>query len=118
MISTGNYVQMPEGSGYTVSSVRTINVGERVAVVIELKEDLPAGQSVSVNLTVNIGSGVVSHGNTMKNLVFATSGVKGVENANNPTGSAILRNSSGEWAERLSVLQPLREYPVTRSLCW
>ena len=97
-----SFTELTEGDGLTLAGTSTMSLGENTVVVIKLSGELAAGRSVSVKLTAKVGSGVVSQdGNSINNLVFATSAVKGVESQENPA-AASFKNENGNWAEDLS----------------
>lgn len=84
-----------------VGDIQLLYFGEEEkAVKIPLTGKLGPNESVTVTMKIKVAETVVSHGNTLWNYAFVTSGIRGKANSDNPVGASF-KNSTGNWAEDL-----------------
>ena len=88
--------------GFSIERRNMYRFEENMAAVMYLTGELKAGQSVTLKLTATVNRNAASYGNTMTNYAFVTSIVPGIQNADNPNGSAFKDNPDqgqpAQWA--------------------
>ena len=87
--------------GFSIERRNMYRFEENMAAAMYLKGELEAGESVTLKLTATVNRNAASYGNTMTNYAFVTSIVPGIQNADNPNGSAFKDNPEegpAQWA--------------------
>ena len=88
--------------GFSIERRNMYRFEENMAAVMYLTGELKAGESVTLKLTATVNRNAASYGNTMTNYAFVTSIVPGIQNADNPNGSAFKDNPDqqqpAQWA--------------------
>lgn len=85
-------------SGLTLNprAVQVMGSGEDNAVLIPLSGALKPGDSVTVQIDIDVTEAVVRYGTSMANYAFLTSSVSYKETSANPTGASF-QDESGNW---------------------
>ena len=90
-----------EQAGLTLSPASPGYFDGYTYLYIPLSGSLPAGESVTVRVYVNVDRNAASYGSTLTNHAFVTSTQPGICTGENPTGASFQDNKNNGWPKTL-----------------